>query len=240
MAFRITQDLHHTVIHPSWTLAPQSCALEFPAMATKHLLSIADDPQYEGKEIWLGGLSAGGWCALRLLLALCEETLESKDDTERNRLNAVLNRIPGIFLFCPAVTLEMDDEAKRLGNLASTDSQNEPFFLLTSGSPVDQSSCGQIRQAVVLWCGSLPRFIRKTARAPSRESTSICQGDRGHNTAGPEFLDQQQSRHASRVRPEFGQVETLHRFIVHRVVRRSLPRSPRYAPQVIGHGQESC
>jgi len=239
MAFRITQDLHHTVIHPSWTLAPQSCALEFPAMAVKHLLSIADDPQYEGKEIWLGGLSAGGWCALRLLLALCEEALDSKDDARRSRLNAVLDRIPGIFLFCPSVTLEMDDEAKRLGNLASTDPRHDKW-LLTSGSAVDQSSGRQIRQAVVLWWGSIPRFLRQTARVSSRESTSICQGDRGHNTAGPEVLDQQQSRHASRVRPAFGQVETLHHFIVYRVVRHSISWSPKYAPQVIGHGQERC
>jgi len=121
MAFRLTQQFHCPVIHPSWTLAPQSCALQFPAMAVQLLLSIADDPTYQDKEIWLGGLSAGGWCALRLLLALCEEALRTNDEARRTALSSVLDRIPGIFLFCPSVTLEMDEEAKRLGKLVGHD-----------------------------------------------------------------------------------------------------------------------
>ena len=117
VAGRIARDYHCPVIHPAWTLAPCGNALQFPTMAVEFVLRVADDPRYRGKEIWVGGLSAGGWCALRLLLALCEEGMNCNDETRRQRVNAILDRIPGVFLFCPAVTLEMDEESYRVGKL---------------------------------------------------------------------------------------------------------------------------
>jgi acetyl esterase/lipase len=113
VAFRYAQRLGARVIFPNWTLAPQTCASEFAIAAVELFLSIAEDTQYENMDICLSGMSAGGWCALRTLLAACEAACES-DLERRKRLTIALDRVSNVILFCPAVDLVMDQEAERL------------------------------------------------------------------------------------------------------------------------------
>lgn len=99
------------VIYPVWTLAPLSCATEFARVAVAFLIAVADDARWEGKEIVLTGMSAGGWCVLRTLLALCEMSIQEKSD-QASRAAAVVDRIRQVALFSPVTNLEVTEDLR--------------------------------------------------------------------------------------------------------------------------------
>lgn len=94
------------LIYPVWTLAPLSCADALTATSIDFILSITEDKRWERKEIVLSGSSAGGWCATRTFLALCETACHASDESRRRRARRALARIRGLALFSPVLDLE--------------------------------------------------------------------------------------------------------------------------------------
>jgi hypothetical protein len=126
------------IVFPVYTLAPLSCADDFSNIAVDFLISIAEDPAYEGREIVVSGLSAGGWCALRMIFAACEEAIaiagsDSQADTKRQeRIISAVRRIRQVVLWSPCSSMEVTEELRQADKTVSRVEFHHPLGVWTN------------------------------------------------------------------------------------------------------------
>lgn len=110
----MARDYDCAVIFPNWSLAPISCAAQFALTSVALVSTVASDPRYQGKDIILAGGSAGGWCALKTLLSLCENELIRDVQSRLIEPETTLPRIAGVMLFCAVVDAEVTADVKAI------------------------------------------------------------------------------------------------------------------------------
>lgn len=153
---RIAREHRLPVFFPHWGLAPLSTALTFAETVVEYVLSVAADPRFAGREIVLVGSSAGGWCALRSLLALCEA-----HGAGQLRVQDALARIHQIILVAPVVSPVMDERAKEVSTRVS---KGRRRHLIIAGSLSGRRACEVDGKPMGVWTGCLSDAPRQAAR----------------------------------------------------------------------------
>lgn len=114
---RLVKDHNLQVVFPQYTRAPEGTSEDWCYNAIHFLLSIAQDPRYQGKKVVHMGDSAGGWMSLRVRLLLYrlilgEEKVPGVDDTNMEAVSALARNLGPSILISPAVNYEMSEALK--------------------------------------------------------------------------------------------------------------------------------
>lgn len=129
---RRMQAMNVPVVTPIYTLAPLSTGVQTIAAGIDMLVTLCGDQRYIDRELVILGDSAGGWIALRMILALVEVACGRRSETgghdrtevpgadeilskhELKHIRAALDRVKAVILFSAAVDLELAVESDRL------------------------------------------------------------------------------------------------------------------------------
>lgn len=144
---KLADDLKCDVIVPIYTLAPLATGTACIQTCIELLAHLRDDVRYAGKQVVLSGDSAGGWIALRVLLALMErhagkttfrdrqdqltvEDIKVKD--EGINYTAILDSVSDVLMISPVVDTSVDrpedlEAAERVRQTPTAFTRAEPF-----------------------------------------------------------------------------------------------------------------
>lgn len=127
------------IVYPLYTLAPLGMAAECIQGGLQLLLCIYNDPRYRDHQIIVTGASAGGWIALRLVLALGEIVLGKA--TVRSHQSAIASE-PAID---PSLTEHLDSTvglgiARRISEIVL----QSPWLDTDLDHPGDRDNAGKV------------------------------------------------------------------------------------------------
>ncbi|GHJ86315.1 hypothetical protein NliqN6_2717 [Naganishia liquefaciens] len=122
-AQKLADELKCDVVFPIYTLAPLATGTSCITTCLELLAHLRNDTRYAGKEVVLAGDSAGGWIALRTLLALVERSVgkttfrneqgevtveDFKVDGDKSDYKAIIDCVSDVLMISPVVDTRAD------------------------------------------------------------------------------------------------------------------------------------